>query len=199
MGYLEGLNLLKIRLRPYCLHQICTKKMKFKDYWKLTKTTSKYCLRISGVSFTVCFIIIYLITDAMSDPFHRVLLMAALFIILGNLFAVFIWLLAILPPYRRTKRLFQLIKELPKSVVDKYNISILMETRDGRYNYPKSQVVGYKDDMSIVLDCDNYHVYIKLFNSLGNVSEESYIRKEWRQITLIEFDKQISRLLESAK
>ena len=173
--------------------------MKFKDYWELTKTTSRYCLRISGVIFTVCFMIIYLITDAMSDPLRRVLLIAGLCIILGNLFAVFIWLLAILPPYQRTKKLFKLLKELPKSVVDKYNLSILMDTPDGRFHYPNSQVVGYKDDFAIVIDYDHYYVYLKLFDGSGNKFEESYKRKDWRNITLNEFDKLIHQLLESTK
>ena len=95
--------------------------MTFKEYREQTKATSRYCLRICGILFSVCFCLIYIFTEALSTPFLKNLLMIAVCILLGNLFAVFIWLLAISTSYARLKNLSKFMNELPKD--EKYIMS----------------------------------------------------------------------------
>lgn len=195
--------------------------MTFKEYRKLTRTTSINCLKISGIIFSICFCIIYILTEALSTPFLKNLLMIVICIILGNLFGVYIWLLAILSSFAKVKRLSKLLDELPKNIKDFYDISLLLTTKDEKNNYPDCKVVSFKTNYPFELNCDRYHIYLKLyytFNSVENLIQnkseinqkykkeqielsgfnfvEKSKRKEWHLMTQDDLEKRIKHLIE---
>lgn len=159
----------------------------FKEYRKLTKTTSQNCLKICGIIFSVCFSIIYAITDALTSSLLHFSLMIIICIVLGNLFGVFIWLLAILSSFIKVKKMFKLIEEIPKDVRDRYNISLVLSTSDSRYNYPDCKIIGNKDDHTILFNSDKSNVFLKVLNYSGDCFVERMKRREWRSMTSTDF------------
>ena len=196
--------------------------MTFKEYRKLTKTTSINCLKISGIIFSICFCIIYILTEALSTPFLKNLLMIVICILLGNLFAVFIWLLAVSSSFTKVKKSQKFINELPKNITDYYNITMIFDKRgDTRFNYPDCKIIGYKDDYAFLLDWEKSYVLLTLLNDsellwlkkpefdkkyknenielTGFGLMQKSKRKEWSQITQTELDKRIQHLIEIIK
>lgn len=111
--------------------------------------------------------------------------------------------------------------ELPQNIKDFYDISLLLTTKDERNNYPECKVVSFKTDYPFELDCDRYHVYLKLhyqFNSVENLIQnepeinqkykkeqiellglnfvEKSKRKEWQLMTQDDLEKRIKHLIE---
>ena len=192
--------------------------MTFKEYREQTKATSRYCLRICGILFSVCFCLIYIFTEALSTPFLKNLLMIAVCILLGNLFAVFIWLLAISTSYARLKNLSKFMNELPKEIIDHYSMSMIFMPEDSRFNYPNCKIVGYKGNHRIILDIDNSHVLLALLNISDNLLlrktelDKKYKkenielsgfgfmqktkRKEWPNMTRNDLDERVQLLIE---
>lgn len=192
--------------------------MTFKQYRSLTKTTSQYCLRISGIIFSVCFCVIYSLTEASSVSLLNAVLMFVACILLGNLFAVFIWLLAISSSFAKVKRAYKIIDEIPQDIINYYSITLVFTNKDIRYNYPDCIVKGHKDGHKILLHSSNSHVFITLLNYSKNLVLEKLKfdrkyrkeniellgfgfakktkRKDWHKITKYDFDERIRRLIE---
>lgn len=143
--------------------------MTFKEYRKLTKSTTKYCLRICGILFSSCFCIIYLFTEALSTPFLKNILTIAALFLLGNLFAVFIWLLAILTSFAKVKRMSKLIDDIPQDVKEHYKISMILKTQDKKISYPNCEIISLKSNYPFKLDCDGSNVYLTLYYHISYI------------------------------
>ena len=193
--------------------------MTFKEYREQTKATSKYLLKFCGILFSVCFSLIYLFAEALSTPFFKNLLMVLICILLGNLFAVFIWLLAVSSSFAKVKKSQKFINELPKDITDYYNISIIIDKGgDTRFNYPDCKIIGYKDDYAFLFDWEKSYVLLTLLNDskllwlkkpeldkkyknenieitgLGLMQKSK--RKKWHLITQDDLEKRIIHLIE---
>lgn len=203
-------------------NQIHTTMITFKEYLEQTKATSKYLLKFCGILFSVCFSLIYLFAEALSTPFFKNLLMILICILLGNLFAVFIWLLAVSSSFTKVKKSQKFINELPRDITDYYNITMIFDKRgDTRFNYPDCKIIGYKDDYAFLLDWEKSYVLLTLLNDsellwlkkpeldqkyknenielTGFGLMQKSKRKEWSQITQTELDKRIQHLIEIIK
>ena len=121
-------------------------------------------------------------------------------ILLGNLFAVFIWLLAVSSSFTKVKKSQKFINELPKDI---------------------TEIIGYKDDYAFLLDWEKSYVLLTLLNDsellwlkkpeidqkyknenielTGFGLMQKSKRKEWSQITQTELDKRIQHLIEIIK
>lgn len=190
----------------------------FKEYREKTKATSRFMLRICGVIFSVCFCVIYLLTESSSSPFLKNILYCAVCILLGNLFAVFIWLLAIYTSFKITKRSYKIIENLPKDIIESYKIFLITENLDNKYHYPESKVVVQKDSFKFVLLSNSSQMFCTLLSNPSGIwamkpkidrkyrkehieltgfgFRETSKRKNWRNITKSDFDKRIQRLIE---
>lgn len=190
----------------------------FKEYRKQTKETSKFLLKVCGVIFSVCFCAIYLLTDSLSDPFLKNILYYAICILLGNLFAVFIWIGAISTYFKVTKRAYKIIENLPKDIVDSYKVSLMVENANDKNNYPVCKVIGQKDNFMFILWSNNSQMFFTLLSNpssiwmmknkldrkyrkehielAGNGFSEVSKLKNWRDITKADFDKRLQRLIE---
>lgn len=140
-------------------------------------------------------------------------------ILLGNLFAVFIWLLAVSSSFTKVKKSQKFINELPKDITDYYNISIIIDKGgDTRFNYPDCKIIGYKDDYAFLLDWEKSYVLLTLLNDskllwlkkpeldkkyknenieitgLGLMQKSK--RKKWHLITQDDLEKRIIHLIE---
>ena len=193
--------------------------MTFKEYREQTKATSKNLLKFCGILFSVCFSLIYLFAEALSTPFFKNLLMVLICILLGNLFAVFIWLLAISSSFTKVKKSQKFINELPKNITDYYNITMIFDKRgDTRFNYPDCKIIGYKDDYAFLLDWEKSYVLLTLLNDsellwlkkpefdkkyknenielTGFGLMQKSKRKEWHLMTQDDLEKRIKHLIE---
>ncbi|MBR6093003.1 MAG: hypothetical protein IKQ09_09355 [Bacteroidales bacterium] len=192
-----------------------------KEYIKQTKTTSKYCFRISGIIFSVIFCFLYRLTYAPIDSFPKILLMLVICVLLGNAFAGFILCCAILSSYSKIKRSLKLIEELPKDVIIKYEIYFVFKKKNLKYNYPDGEIYGHKDNDFFQIKTNESHVfvtYVFMSNALwqkkpkldrkyrkekitlfGDGLTQKIRRKEWRHITPSDFDRIIQHLIEIAK
>lgn len=190
----------------------------FKEYREKTKTTSRFLLRICGVIFSVCFCVIYLLTESSSSPFLKNLLYCAICILLGNLFAVFIWLMTIYTYFKITKRAYKIIENLPKDIIESYKIFLLTENLNNKNAYPESKVVVQKDNFKFLLRSNSSQMFCTLLSDPSGIWTKKYkldrkYRKEhieltgfgfretsklktWRNITKSDFDKRIQRLIE---
>lgn len=192
-----------------------------KEYIKQTKTTSKYCFRISGIIFSVIICVIYLLTDASVDPFPKNILMFCVCLLLGNAFAGFILFCAIIASYGKLKRSLKIIDELPKEVRDSYEIRLFYDKKDLRYNYPDGEIYGHKDNHLINIKSDESNVFVtyacmsdalwqkkpkldrkyrkEKITLFGSGLTQKIRRKKWRHITPSDFDRIIQHLIEIAK
>ena len=190
----------------------------FKEYRKQTKKTSNYLLKVCGVIFSVCFCIIYLLTDSSSDSLPKNILYYTLCILMGNLFAVFIWIVAIYTSFKVTKRAYQIIENLPKDIVDSYKISLLFNTIDDKNHYPECKVVGEKDKFVFLLRRNGTQMFFTLWSNPSTILNKKYEldrkyrrehieltgygfmetskRKSWHNITKTDFDNRLQRLIE---
>lgn len=190
----------------------------FKEYREKTKTTSRFLLRICGVIFSVCFCVIYLLTESSSSPFLKNLLYCAICILLGNLFAVFIWLMTIYTYFKITKRAYKIIENLPKDIIESYKIFLLTENLNNKNAYPESKVVVQNDNFKFLLRSNSSQMFCALLSDPSGIWTMKYkldrkYRKEhieltgfgfretsklktWRNITKSDFDKRIQRLIE---
>lgn len=192
-----------------------------KEYIKQTKTTSKYCFRISGIIISVIFCFLYRLTYAPIDSFPKILLMLVICVLLGNAFAVFILFCAIIASYGKLKRSLKIIDELPKEVRDSYEIRLFYDKKDLRYNYPAGEIYGHKDNHLINIKSDESNVFVtyvcmsdalwqkkpkfdrkyrkEKITLFGSGLTQKIRRKEWRRITPSDFDKIVQHLIEIAK
>lgn len=190
----------------------------FKEYRKQTKKTSKFFLKVCGLIFSVCFCVIYLLTDSSSDPFLKNILYYAICILLGNLFAVFIWIGAIYISFKDMKRAYQIIENLPKDIVDSYKISLLFNNIDDKNHYPECKVVGEKDKFVFLLKRNGTQMFFYLWSNPSTILNKKYeldrkYRREhieltgygfmeaskiknWHNITKTDFDKRLQHLVE---
>ena len=190
----------------------------FKEYREKTRATSKYLLRICGVIFSVCFCVIYLLTESSSSPFLKNLLYCAVCILLGNLFAVFIWLLAITSSFKITKRSYKIIENLPKDIIESYKIFLITENLDNKNHYPESKIIVQKDNFKFILWSNSSQIFCTLVSNPSGILamknrfdrkyrkehieltasgfREKSRRNTWRNITKANFDKKLQRLIE---
>ena len=190
----------------------------FKEYREKTKATSRFMLRICGVIFSVCFCVIYLLTESSSSPFLKNLLYCAVCILLGNLFAVFIWLMTIDTYFKITKRAYKIIENLPKDIIESYKVFLLTENLNNKNDYPESKVVVKKDDFEFLLRSNSSQMFCTLLSNPSGIwtmkykldrkyrkehieltgfgFRETSRRKTWRNITKADFDKKLQRLIE---
>lgn len=190
----------------------------FKEYREKTRATSKYLLRICGVIFSVCFCVIYLLTESSSSPFLKNLLYCAVCILLGNLFAVFIWLLAITSSFKITKRSYKIIENLPKDIIESYKIFLITENLDNKNHYPESKIIVQKDNFKFILLSNSSQIFCTLVSNPSGILamknrfdrkyrkehieltasgfREKSRRNTWRNITKANFDKKLQRLIE---
>ena len=190
----------------------------FKEYRKQTKKTSNYLLKVCGVIFSVCFFVIYLLTDSSSDSLPKTILYYTLCILMGNLFAVFIWIVAIYTSFKVTKRAYQIIENLPKDIVDSYKFSLLFNNIDDKNHYPECKVVGEKDKFVFLLRRNGTQMFFTLWSNPSTILNKKYEldrkyrrehieltgygfmetskRKSWHNITKTDFDNRLQRLIE---
>lgn len=190
----------------------------FKEYRKQTKMTSKFLLKVCGVIFSVCFCVIYLLTESLSDPLLKNIIYYIFCILMGNLFAVFIWILAISSSFKITKRSYKIIENLSEDIIDSYKISLMVKNANDKNNYPVCSVIGQKDNFLFILWSNNSQMFFTLLSNpssiwmmknkldrkyrkehielVGNGFREVSELKNWRNITKADFDKRIQRLIE---
>ena len=190
----------------------------FKEYRKQTKMTSKFLLKVWGVIFSVCFCVIYLLTDSLSDPLLKNIIYYTFCILMGNLFAVFIWIFAISSSFKITKRSYKIIENLSEDIIDSYRISLMVKNANDKNNYPVCSVIGQKDNFLFILWSNNSQMFFTLLSNpssiwmmknkldrkyrkehielVGNGFREVSKLKNWRNITKEDFDKRIQRLIE---
>ena len=137
---------------------------------------------------------------------------------MGNLFAVFIWIVAIYTSFKVTKRAYQIIENLPKDIVDSYRISLLFENIDNKNHYPECKVVGEKDKFVFLLYRNGTQMFFTLWSNPSTILNKKYeldrkYRREhieltgygfmetskiksWHNITKTDFDSRLQRLIE---
>lgn len=190
----------------------------FKEYRNKTKKTSRFFFKVCGVIFSVCFCVIYLLTDSLSDPFLKNILYYTLCILLGNLFAASLLPLAIYSSFIVAKRAYQIIENLPQDIIDYYQISLMIKYIDDKNHYPYYKVVGQRDDHTFILCSNSSQMFFTLWSNPSSIWNKKYKldkkyrrehieltglgfmetskRRDWRNITKEDFDKHLQRLIE---
>ena len=137
---------------------------------------------------------------------------------MGNLFAVFIWIVAIYTSFKVTKRAYQIIENLPKDIVDSYKISLLFNNIDDKNHYPECKAVGEKDKFVFLLRRNGTQMFFTLWSNPSNILNKKYEldrkyrrdhieltgygfmetskRKNWHNMTKTDFDSRLQRLIE---
>lgn len=127
--------------------------MTFVEYFKKTKYTTKNCLKITGVIFTVIATIIAGITGVMNhaESIVDVAKIFAICVLFGNVFGVFIFLLAITSAYKQIKSTVKLYNFVPDEIKKKYGFNIFVEPTNLKYNYPKTEIMSNENDMPFLI------------------------------------------------
>ncbi|MDR1983551.1 MAG: hypothetical protein LBQ28_01825 [Prevotellaceae bacterium] len=198
--------------------------MKFREYYKLTKITTKNCLKISGVIFTAISAIIYGITETMnrSDSIIEVTIVFFTCFLLGNSFGLFICILAIISGFKQVQSTIHFYNSIPTAIREKFELGLQPKPLNDRYNYLNLQIIGYISNahllvfeqlksingVQIILMCkfDNNLNLQKRILEIGKKYKKEQIaltgwglskrvkKKKWKSITEAEIENYINEL-----
>ena len=118
--------------------------MTFKDYYKLTIPTTKSCLKLNGIIFTVCFVIIWIIsgeTDNMSS-FSGIIEMILLLFLLGNAFGLFITACLLIVRFIQHKADCRFYMSIPFEIKEQYLLNQYIIKH--RYDYLKFGIRSFR-------------------------------------------------------
>lgn len=122
------------------------------DYLKLTRFTTKHCLRITGVVFTTIAAIIFGITASnYADSFPEVIKIFLICFIFGNAFGLFIFFLATLTTYQQVRSVNKLYNSLSDDLKEEYGFDIGWENTNLKYNYPQLIIFSSEADTPYLL------------------------------------------------
>ncbi len=140
--------------------------MNFKEYYNLTKETTKSLLKIVGVIFTSIFAIIAIITGYENYSLVDLLEIFAISFILGNGFGIFIWLLAITSTYSQVKSLTKFYDSIPVGFREKFGLELIGIPHNPKYDFLQMRILDTKSDVPIFLSLDKKSVLITIGNDL---------------------------------
>ena len=140
--------------------------MNFKEYYNLTKETTKSVLKIAGVIFTSIFAIIAIITGYENYSLVDLLEIFAISFILGNGFGIFIWLLAITSTYSQVKSLTKFYDSIPVGFREKFGLELIGIPHNPKYDFLQMRILDTKSDVPIFLSLDKKSVLITIGNDL---------------------------------
>lgn len=127
--------------------------MKIRDYYKLTTYTTKNCLKISGIIFTACFSIIWVIAESNNNS-GSIIDLIKIFIIcflFGNAFGLFIACLALMEGFRQVKNTISLYDSIPSEIKDRYKLIKTVQQLNPKYNYLKIQINSSKPESPLLV------------------------------------------------
>jgi hypothetical protein len=128
--------------------------MKIKDYYILTKPTTKNCLKISGIIFTAISVIIWGIwgvSDSRSESIIEPVRVFVICFLAGNIFGLFIACLAFMEGYRQVKNVSRLYKSIPLKIREQYELKKKHQLLNPKYNYMKMLILSSKPGVPFLL------------------------------------------------
>lgn len=143
--------------------------MNFREYFKLTKETSKNCLKVCGVIFTSIYAIIALITGYKNESFADSIEIFVLCFLLGNGFGLFIWALAITSSYGQIKSMIKFFNSIPHEVKERLGLRLIAKPQNPKYHYLQLEIVDTISDNPFIFNFDKESVWMAIVNNLRMV------------------------------
>lgn len=142
------------------------KEITFCDYFKITRPTTSYRVKIVGVIFTVITVIIVALNpeNYSSNSILEPIKMFVICFLLGNGFGLFIFSLAITEGYKQVKSTIRFYNSIPENIKMKYGIHLQPITRDKRYDYLNLQIMNrISNNLVVRFEKSKNEVFIFLY------------------------------------
>jgi hypothetical protein len=128
--------------------------MKIKEYYILTKPTTKSCLKISGIIFTAISVIIWGIWGVSDSKPGSIIEPVRIFVICflaGNIFGLFIACMAFIEGFMQVKNVFRLYDSIPLEIRMLYKLKKKQQPLNPKYNYMKMIILSTKPGIPFLL------------------------------------------------
>ena len=157
--------------------------MTLKEYYLLTKTTTKHLFKIVSAIFGGIFVVLVLvfaIRDSSSPDMGSIQMMIANYLFVYGL-TIWIFFCAILSAYFNANGMIKLYNSIPVEIRERFLLALQDKQLDIKYNYLSFEIVGLCSYRYFYVDRFQKNVRIILYSTLGN-DISSHKRK-------VEFDK----------
>lgn len=141
--------------------------MTFKDYYKLTRETTKSCMTICGLVFTSIYALFAVIKGYRTNSVLDSIEIFVLFFILGNGLALFIWFLAIASAHGEYKSILRFYNSIPNGI--KERLVLIVKPQNHKYNYLQLEILDTNSKHPYFFSYDKKHVWIAIVNDLNTV------------------------------
>jgi|GEM_PF-539525 len=127
--------------------------MRIKEYYKLTKSATTNCLKISGLIFTTISVIIWGLTEGISVSGSIIIFIKTFILcfLTGNTLGLFITGLAFAEGYLQVKNTIQVYNSIPFEIRDKYDLKIFVLPLNPKYNYLKMRIYSRKPKTPVII------------------------------------------------
>lgn len=143
--------------------------MSFREYFKLTKETTNYCLKICGVIFTSIYAVVAIITGYKNESFSDSIEVFVLCFLLGNGVALFVWVLAITNAYRQVKTMAKFYDSIPNEIKEKFGLSLTTRPQNPKHNYLQLEILDTKSEQIFLFNINKKVVWITIINDLSAI------------------------------
>jgi hypothetical protein len=123
--------------------------MKFRDYYKVTLPTFKFCLKICGVIFTAIAAIIAIGVALKEEMTESPFLIFLACVVYGNLLGLFISVVGLFSGFYNAKRIFQVASYIPQEIRSSLSMEINQVIEDYRYHFLSFAISGFYDGSEI--------------------------------------------------
>ena len=198
--------------------------MTFREYFLKTKVTTKYCLRITSVVFTICFVLLFLALKlggklGEEETFAQVYNSIGYFIFVYGL-TLLIFTSALISSYNKAKKTINLFNSITLDIKEALCLQLCAKQQNIKYNYLDFEIIGLYENNCLVIDKFQKKVRIILCtelninrnfqkqkisfdkqNSARNIELNGYglskkiNTREWNQLSASEIEKYIRELI----
>ena len=130
--------------------------MTFKEYYLKTIATTKSCLRITSIVFTVCFVLLFLAMKiggklGEGETFVQVYNSIGYFIFVYGL-TLFIFVLALISSYNKAKKTIKLYNSIALDIKENFCLHLCAKQQNVKYNYLDFEILGLYEKNCLVVD-----------------------------------------------
>ncbi len=144
--------------------------MNFKEYYSLTKKTTINCLNISGIIFTIIFIVLYIAIGIKTNSFNYSIGVFLLCILLGYGLGFFIWILAIAHAFSQVKMTCKFYDSIPIGVKESLALELVDKIQNSKLYFLQFNILSTKPGCLYLFNRDNKYVWITIINNLNMVN-----------------------------
>jgi hypothetical protein len=203
-------------------------KTKFREYYRKTIVTTKFCLRITSIVFIVCFVVLFFSLKiggklGEEETFVQVYNSIGYFIFVYGI-TLFIWVLALTSSYNKAKSTTKLFDSIALNIKEKLCLQLCTKQQNIKYNYLDFEIFGLFENNCLVIDKFQKNVRIILCavsNNNCNFQQQKFSfdkkykvsnielngygllkkinAREWNQISAYEIEKYIRELVKIAQ